>query len=263
MEKVRYHEMLPHEILARRRKFPVAFLPLGTIEWHGEHLAVGLDGLKAQKLCDMAAEKSGGFSFPCLWYGEPRVWGQAEVHFEDQAAIRKRMGFKTKKWSSEHFGKSGDQQAEFYKELVYHTLIQMSSLEMRAVCLECGHAPLAGWGKQAAKRFNENFSDMRVFAGLEFMYSPKKYRGNESFPINGKIVGVDHAGKWETSMLWYLRPDCVDTSQLDPDPQKTLLGVGGRDPRTEAAIELGRRACEIMVDGMIRKGRELLKEVRS
>jgi len=47
MEKVKYHEMLPHEILARREKFPAAFIGLGTIEWHGEHLAVGNDALKA------------------------------------------------------------------------------------------------------------------------------------------------------------------------------------------------------------------------
>ncbi|MHC4592561.1 MAG: hypothetical protein ACYS8L_07705 [Planctomycetota bacterium] len=38
MEKVRYEEMLPHEIVARRRKFPAAFIGLGGLEWHGEHL---------------------------------------------------------------------------------------------------------------------------------------------------------------------------------------------------------------------------------
>ena len=44
MEKVRYEEMLPHEIVARRRRFPVAFIGLGGLEWHGEHMAVGNDG---------------------------------------------------------------------------------------------------------------------------------------------------------------------------------------------------------------------------
>jgi len=67
MEKVKYHEMLPHEILSRREKFPAAFIGLGTIEWHGEHLAVGNDALKAEKLCELAAAKSGGFAFPTLW----------------------------------------------------------------------------------------------------------------------------------------------------------------------------------------------------
>ena len=39
MEKVRYEEMLPHEIVARRRRFPAAYIGLGGLEWHGEHLA--------------------------------------------------------------------------------------------------------------------------------------------------------------------------------------------------------------------------------
>ncbi len=50
MEKVRYEEMLPHEIVARRKKFPAAFMGLGGLEWHSEHLAVGNDASKAEAL---------------------------------------------------------------------------------------------------------------------------------------------------------------------------------------------------------------------
>ena len=57
MEKVRYEEMLPHEIVARRERFPAAFIGLGGLEWHGEHLGVGNDALKAEKLCELAAVK--------------------------------------------------------------------------------------------------------------------------------------------------------------------------------------------------------------
>jgi creatinine amidohydrolase len=32
MEKVRYETMLPHEIVARRKQFPAAFIGLGTLE---------------------------------------------------------------------------------------------------------------------------------------------------------------------------------------------------------------------------------------
>jgi len=31
MEKVKYAEMLPHEILARRQKFPAAYIGLGIL----------------------------------------------------------------------------------------------------------------------------------------------------------------------------------------------------------------------------------------
>ena len=48
MPKVRYEEMLPSEIVAARTACPIVYVPLGTLEWHGEHDAVGLDALKAQ-----------------------------------------------------------------------------------------------------------------------------------------------------------------------------------------------------------------------
>ena len=87
MEKVRYETMLPHEIVARRRRFPAAFIGLGGLEWHGEHLAVGNDALKAEKLCELAAARSGGFAFPTLWYGEPRVTGLMEVNHDPDGGI--------------------------------------------------------------------------------------------------------------------------------------------------------------------------------
>ena len=37
MEKVLYEELFPDEFAERIKKMPVAFLPLGTLEWHGPH----------------------------------------------------------------------------------------------------------------------------------------------------------------------------------------------------------------------------------
>jgi creatinine amidohydrolase/Fe(II)-dependent formamide hydrolase-like protein len=37
-----------------------------------------------------------------------------------------------------------------------------------------------------------------------------------------------------------------------------LLGVVGEDPRTEASLEIGRKGCELIVDGMVKKAEELL-----
>ena len=41
IDKVRYAELLPHEFRTRLAQRPVAYLPLGTLEWHGEHLPLG------------------------------------------------------------------------------------------------------------------------------------------------------------------------------------------------------------------------------
>ncbi len=220
MEKVRYEEMLPHEIVARRKEFPAAFIGLGGLEWHGEHLAVGNDALKAEKLCELAATHSGGFAFPTLWYGEPRTTALMEVNHDEDGQIKSHMRFKKRKFSPTYFSRTPEQQVEFYQQLLNHTLVQMNTLEMKAVCLLCGHYPLHQWAVPVVKEFNKDFKDTQAFAGIEFHY-----------PAKSKHVGGDHAAKWETSYLWYLRPDCVDMSVFLNRNSEPLIGGGGVDPR--------------------------------
>jgi creatinine amidohydrolase len=250
MEKIRYEEMLPHEIVARRKKFPAAFIGLGGMEWHSEHLAVGNDALKAEKLCELAARHSGGFAFPTLWYGEPRGTGLMEANYDPDGAIMAHMGFKKEKFSETYFGKTATEQVQFYQALLYHVLVQMNTFEMKAVCLLCGHYPIYDWAAPVVKQFNANFADTRVFAGIEFHY-----------PQQSESVGGDHAAKWETSYLWYLRPDCVDLSIYLGQEKDELTGIMGEDPRQTASIEIGRKACDLIVEGMIRKANELIREV--
>ena len=250
MQKVRYEEMLPHEIVARRKKFPAAFIGLGGLEWHGEHLAVGNDALKAEKLCELAAARSGGFAFPTLWYGEPRVTNLMEANHDVGGSITTKMRFKKRKFSASYFGTTAEEQIEFYRLLLRHVLIQMNTLEMKAVCLLCGHYPMHPWVQPVVRRFNNEFKDTRAFAGIEFHY-----------PGKSSSVGGDHAAKWETSYLWYLRPDCVDMSIFLKRGKERLVGVaGGPDPRKEASVEVGRKACDLIVEGMVRKARQLIEK---
>jgi len=251
MEKVRYEEMLPHEIVARRRNFPAAFIGLGGLEWHGEHLAVGNDALKAGKLCELAAQRSGGFAFPTLWYGEPRVTALMEVNHDESGGIRRTMKFRKRKMSEKYFGVTGEQQVLFYQQLVRHVLVQMNTLEMKAVCFLCGHYPIEGWIAPVVERFNSEFADTQAFAGIEPRYAPRTPH-----------AGGDHAAKWETSYLWYLRPDCVDMSVFRGREAEPLIGVMGEDPRKEASVEIGRRGCDLIVEGMVRKAKELIARTK-
>ena len=248
MEKIRYEEMLPHEIVERRKKFPAAFIGLGGLEWHSQHLAVGNDALKAHALCELAAARSGGFAFPTLWYGEPRITGLMEANVDPDGAIKRCMGFSETKFSVDYFGKSPEEQVQLYQTLLYHVLVQMNTFEMKAVCLLCGHYPIFEWASPVVERYNALYRDTQAFAGIEFHYPPQS-----------ELVGGDHAAKWETSYLWYLRPDCVDMSVYLGRETEPLVGVMGEDPRITASIEIGRRACDLIVEGMVRKAQELIK----
>ena len=72
-DKVHYTELLPHEFRARLADSPIGYLPLGTLEWHGEHCALGADALIAAGLFARAAQTFGGIVFPPLFLGPDRA----------------------------------------------------------------------------------------------------------------------------------------------------------------------------------------------
>lgn len=253
MDKCRYEEMLPHEIVPRRRKFPAAFIPLGGLEWHGEHLAVGNDALKAQRMCELAAEACGGFAMPPVWYGEPRTVKLMEANAPDARAIADKMRLPAGNFTTRHSGIAEAAQVKFYQQLIYHLLVQMNTLGMRAVCLLCGHFPLVEWGQAAVRKFQKvkRFRSTRVFCDVGPRYAQ---------PEDWTKAGCDHAGHWETSYLWYLRPECVDLSVYAGRPaSEKLVGLMGQDPRL-ATIALGRSATRRIVKGMVATAKKLISE---
>ena len=53
MEKIRYSDLLPGEFRERLAAKPGAYLPLGTLAWHGEHLPLGSDAMQSEVLQGM------------------------------------------------------------------------------------------------------------------------------------------------------------------------------------------------------------------
>ena len=70
---VDYELLKPREFRRRLAERPVGYLPLGTLEWHGEHGALGADSLQSLELFRRAARRFGGIVFPPLWLGPDRV----------------------------------------------------------------------------------------------------------------------------------------------------------------------------------------------
>jgi creatinine amidohydrolase len=67
--EVRAEYLSPAELDARIAVRPVAYLPLGTLEFHGPHLPIGLDALTAHTVCIEAAERGGGIVLPPVFQG--------------------------------------------------------------------------------------------------------------------------------------------------------------------------------------------------
>ncbi|HPG01268.1 MAG TPA: creatininase family protein [Kiritimatiellia bacterium] len=62
--------MRPGQLEAAARKFPVVYVPFGLIEWHGRHLPLGNDALKAHGILVKTAEQFGGVVYPPIYFHE-------------------------------------------------------------------------------------------------------------------------------------------------------------------------------------------------
>ena len=257
MGKVRYHEMLPHEIVAAREACPICYVPIGGVEWHGEHLAVGNDTLKADMLAVRCAEQGGGLAFPPLYSGEPRESHLMEANSEPyhREGIAAKMHLPATNFAPGYMGRSYHEADRSYIELLVHILRQTESLGFRVMTLLAGHYPLIHHARAACEWYS---------LGLPTVPSTRAWACSGYELVRDQIPDAgDHAAKWETSLLMALRPDCVDMSRLPADPQEKLIGVGGTDPRGTASLSYGERGVQAVVAAIISHSQKLLKEVQA
>lgn len=207
--KVRLEEMLPAEVEHLVAQFPVAYVPFGTLEWHGYHLPLGLDALKAHELCLRAAARSGGAVVPPTYWaiaGMPHPWT-----VQVETPIIERL-----------------------MEAVFE---QLTHLGFRVIMAVTGHYGLEQMVslKRAAHTVMRRSASL-IFPAAEFeVVTDRGYAG-------------DHAAKWETSLLWAVRPDLVELDRLGQDRTEPPEGVLGEDPRDHASQELGEEITDVIVE---------------
>ncbi len=250
MPKVRYQEMLPHEIVAAREACPIAYVPLGGIEWHGEHLAVGNDTLKADMLAVRCAEAAGGLAMPALWWGEPREAYLMEANAADRALIAEKMHLPAENFAPGYMGRSVYEADRAYVELLVHICRQLMSLGFKVITLIAGHYPIRNHAQAAAEWFNltaRGATRAWACSGYELV--------QDEIPCAG-----DHAGGWETALLLALRPECVDLSRLPADREAPLVGVSTRPDHhpADSTPDLGEVAVQAVVRAITGRAHDVL-----
>ncbi|MFQ6099006.1 MAG: creatininase family protein [Armatimonadota bacterium] len=249
MPKVRYEEMLPHEVVEARTKMPVAYLPIGGIEWHGEHNCLGLDTVKIHAIAMKCAERTGGLAFPALFYGEPRESYLMEANHDPHGKIREKMGLPPGSFDAGYMNENQREADLGYVRLLVHILHELKSLGFKVIIVMAGHYPLLNHARAAAELFN-----------LEARGSATAWACTGYELVRDRIPHAgDHAAAWETSLMMALRPELVDMSRLPADPDERLIGVGGRDPRQFASREYGEEGLDAIIERVGEKVRELIK----
>lgn len=248
--EVRYHMLRPAQVVQRRRQTPVAYVPIGTLEWHGPQNPLGADTLQAEGLALLCARKSGGLVFPPLYYGESRVEGLMEANAADREKIAQQMDLPADNFLPERMPHSATEQVRNYQGLLLHILGEVQSLGFRLAVLVAGHYPLIDHARAAVLLWNQRHTARR--GGMLAWAMTDYLLVRDRWPWSG-----DHAGGWETSHLMALHGDCVDLTTLPPKGQP-LIGIGGKMPPQDANAPFGAETLESSAEAAIREVRHRL-----
>lgn len=252
--EVRYHMLRPGQIVERREACSVAYVPIGTIEWHGVHNPTGADTLQAEGLAIMCAQKGGGLVFPPLYYGESRLEALMEANAADRDQIAAGMKLSPDNFTPERQPFSATEQAINYHKLLLHVLAEVESLGFKLGVLVAGHYPLIDHCRAAVIQFNQReYSKqhgMLAWAFVDYLLVRDQYEHSG-----------DHAAGWETSHVMALHPDTVDLSLLPPKGE-TLVGVGGWMAPQDATAEYGRETLEAAAEIAIQEVHHRLEHTR-
>ncbi|MBM3279746.1 MAG: creatininase family protein [Candidatus Handelsmanbacteria bacterium] len=233
MKEVRWERMFPDQLEAAFSHCPAVYFAYGLCEPHGPQNALGLDALKVHAILEQVAREHGGIVAP------PDFW---HVHELGGYAV----------WAAEWVGEvrpwlTAMPPWTHFKNICYH-LRAAEVLGFRAAILMTGH-------------YGPNWKDLQTLCGLLQPYLRMRVYGLPDFEANkpgfpGDGAGGDHAGKVETSLLWALKPECVDYSRIPAQPQFPLFAMGPN--AGEANREVGERMVADEVAWLGRKKEELL-----
>jgi creatinine amidohydrolase len=248
--EVRYHLCRPAQIRALREKCPVAYIPIGTLEWHGPHNPVGADTLQAEGLALLCARKAGGLVFPPLYYGESRSESLMEANAQDREAIAEAMGLPPDNFLPERQPFSATEQVLNYQRLLLHILAEAESLGFKLGVLVAGHYPLVDHARAAATLYNQRryskYHGLSAWACVDYLLV------RDTYPESG-----DHAAGWETAHMLALHPETVDLRQLPPRGEK-LTGIMGSMAPHDATAEFGRSTLEAAAEIVVQEVRHRL-----
>ena len=248
LQEVRYERLRPAQVVKAREACPVAYLPIGTIEWHGEHNPVGLDTLKIHALLIKCAQKTGGLVFPPLYYGENREQALMEANSIDRNLIAEKMSLPASNFDPGYMVETVSEQNRNYHNLLVHIFHQIKSLGFKVLVVGAGHYPLIDHGRSAAAFFHQEQSKPKMLTWVMSGYELVK----DMFKPCG-----DHAGKWETSLLMYLDPGMQDLSVLPQDRNIKPVGVSNNGAQDSSA-EFGRQTAGAIVEAVKAKVEYLL-----
>jgi creatinine amidohydrolase len=213
-QKIRLEEMRPDEVQQRWAQAPIAFVPIGCVEYHGPHLPLGVDGMTAHAVCSHAAMRIGGVVHPTSYLANGCLDLPYTITYPPSVV---------EGWAR-----------------AVTTELHRRGAEL--VVLLTGHGPLdlIHLLKRVAAELDR--PGARVY-GLCYL---ELNAARLTAPELGEPTVIDHASTIETSWMMAHHAELVDLDQLPDDAEAKTLGVYGKNPRFTASADIGiqqRNAC--------------------
>lgn len=200
-ENVRYELLRPEEIISARDRIPVAYVPLGPLEWHGPHLPIGVDMLHAYSLALEAARRTGGVVLPALPLGSETVLESDRVRdrgFDGQEKIVG-MDFPGLSLPSLYIEDSA------FGVIVHEIIRALKRQRFKVIVLVNGHG--GKFHLITLDRIVAEETESGIVTILHaFHLDPGENKGG-------------HAEKWETGLMMALYGNTVDINLLPPLPE--------------------------------------------
>jgi creatinine amidohydrolase/Fe(II)-dependent formamide hydrolase-like protein len=232
--------LLPHQLNKAIGEGWPLLVSAGCIEYHGPHLALGLDTLLLEELLARVATRINCIIAPPFWYGPT---GYA-VTGPDQGTVdvsTERFGRHVK----DVLGSLWDIGFRWIIVAIHHQQLDgPEALAIRQaaaeVTFEKTHAERgdAWWGKTPLPPSDHVFARIQVWPSV--------------LPAAEKVaVMADHAGYYETSLLLAMRPDLVELERLTMNTPWYCTAAGSK--ARDASHEAGERMWQAMVDAWVER----------
>ncbi len=248
---MQYHvaRMTPEELRAQLERAPLVILPVGTIEWHGPHLPIGLDAIKIEALAEGLAVRNGVAVAPAIYYGVCETLVPAKGFAGTLQTIER----------------------ETFKSYIVQIGAGLRQIGFRALFILSGHyepcqlqtleravAELRKLGLRARLSIEEEFTRHRAPGGDEDPPTDLTYRYRGG-----------HAGEFETSLMLHVAPELV---RMDAAPEELRIDLekssdGQRLPAhvrlshpVKASHDQGAEIYDMIMAGGSAAIRELLQE---
>lgn len=249
---MRYERMRPDEIRRAIAEGWPAVLPLGVLEYHGEHLPVGMDGLAVEEALALLERERDLVILPTFWYGAashavagPEGTGTVHVDAAVQVPLAEalftgllRVGFRNIHVIIHH------QTENFAAGMPTDLAFKFAARQAIFAFLERTRGE-GWWGRD----------DMADYYAAH-AEGADPFNWIKAHPLlNAAAIGrypFDHAGKGETSLMLASLPETVDMARTGGGPWYAASAA-------QASADLGREGMRLIIDHL----RDVLKPVRA